>query len=97
MNTSDTANSEKQVFFNVRLNFNLRQVKSDVPTPIYAVYVFNGKQYKVPTGAKVIPSQWCKESQQAVVSNLMNRYDNRNNTIANKITIIIPRKTLCVF
>ena len=84
MNTRDTANSEKQVFFNVRLNFNLRQVKSDVPTPIYAVYVFNGKQYKVPTGAKVIPSQWCKESQQAVVSNLMNKYDNRNNTIANK-------------
>lgn len=84
MNTSDTANSEKQVFFNVHLNFNLRQVKSDVPTPIYAVYVFNGKQYKVPTGVKVIPSQWCKESQQAVVSNLMNRYDNRNNTIANK-------------
>lgn len=84
MNTSDTANSEKQVFFNVRLNFNLRQVKSDVPTPIYAVYVFNGKQYKVPTGVKVLPSQWCKESQQAVVSNLMNRYDNRNNAIANK-------------
>ena len=84
MNTRDTANSEKQVFFNVRLNFNLRQVKTDVPTPIYAVYVFNGKQYKVPIGAKVIPSQWCKDSQQAVVSNLMNRYDNRNNTIANK-------------
>lgn len=84
MNTNDTANREKQVFLNVRLNFNLRQVKSDVPTPIYAVYVFNGKQYKVPIGAKVLPSQWCKESQQAVVSNLMNRYDNRNNAIANK-------------
>lgn len=84
MNTSDTANSEKQVFFNVRLNFNLRQVKSDVPTPIYAVYVFNGKQYKVPTGVKVLPSQWSKVSQQAEVSNLINRYDNRNNAIANK-------------
>ena len=75
MNTRDTANSEKQVFFNVRLNFNLRQVKTDVPTPIYAVYVFNGKQYKVPIGAKVIPSQWCKDSQQAVVSNLMKTID----------------------
>lgn len=84
MNTSDTANSEKQVFFNVRLNFNLRQVKSDVPTPIYAVYVFNGKQYKVPIGVKVLPSQWCKESQQAVEGNMLNKNDNRNNAIANR-------------
>lgn len=84
MNTSDTANSEKQVFLNERLNFNLRQAKTDVPTPIYAVYVFNGKQYKVPTGVKVLPSQWCKDSQQAVESNMLNKYDNRNNVIANK-------------
>lgn len=84
MNTSDTTDNGKQVFFNVRLNFNLRQVKTDVPTPIYAVYVFNGKQYKVPTGVKVLPSQWCKDSQQAVESNVLNKYDNRNNTIANK-------------
>ena len=84
MNTSDTTDNGKQVFLNVRLNFNLRQVKTDVPTPIYAVYVFDGKQYKVPTGVKVLPSQWCKDSQQAVESNVLNKYDNRNNAIANK-------------
>lgn len=84
MNTSDITDNEKQVFLNVRLNFNLRQVKIDVPTPIYAVYVFSGKQYKVPTGVKVLPSQWCKESQQAVEGNMLNKNDNRNNAIANR-------------
>lgn len=84
MNTSDTTDNGKQVFLSVRLNFNLRQVKTNVPTPIYAVYVFNGKQYKVPTGVKVLPSQWCNDSQQAVESNALNKYDNRNNAIANK-------------
>ena len=84
MNTSDTTDNEKQVFLNVRLNFNLRQVKTDVPTPVYAVYVFSGKQYKVPIGVKVLPSQWCKESQQAVEGNMLNKNDNRNNAIANR-------------
>lgn len=84
MNTNNNGNTEKQVFLNVRLNFNLRQVKKNVPTPIYAVYVYNGKQYKVPLGVKVLPSQWNSPKQQAVEGNLLNRVDNRNNAIVNK-------------
>lgn len=84
MNTNNNDNTEKQVFLNVRLNFNLRQVKKNVPTPIYAVYMYNGKQYKVPLGVKVMPSQWNSPKQQAIEGNLLNRVDNRNNAIVNK-------------
>lgn len=84
MNTNNNGNTEKQVFLNVRLNFNLRQVKRNVPTPIYAVYMYNGKQYKVPLGVKVLPSQWNSPKQQAIEGNLLNRVDNRNNAIVNK-------------
>lgn len=82
MKTSETDN--QQQFFRGDLHFNIRQTKKDVPTPLYAVFMLNGKQNKVPTGVKVLPSQWVNEKQFAVESNLLPRTQNRNNHAANK-------------
>lgn len=76
----------------VKLHFNIRQKKREVPTPIYAVFTDHGKQRKVPTGVKVYPSQWSSERQVAEVSNLLRVRDNRNNNSANKrLAMIIER------
>ena len=43
---------DKQVFLDFTLRFNLRQRKQNKPTLIYAVFWFDGKQYKIITGLK---------------------------------------------
>jgi len=75
---------EKQVFFDFKLRFNLRQTKEDKPTIIYAVFVWEGVQYKVNTLLKVYPSHWNKKSQNATVSNRLSKLNNHNNRIVNK-------------
>lgn len=55
-----------------------------MPTIIYALFTFRGKQYKVNIGAKVYPIQWNKRKQIATISNGQTRLDNRNNEIVNK-------------
>ena len=81
---------EKQVFTDFGLRFNLRQRKQEKPTILYAVFVWNGKQYKVNTSVKVYPSQWDNRTQLATISNKQSRLDNRNNQITNHtISIII--------
>lgn len=52
--------------------------------PIYLVAYISGKQYKVATGVKVLPCQWDKSRQMAIVSNIFNEIDNYNNTIVNE-------------
>lgn len=52
--------------------------------PIYLVAYISGKQYKVATGVKVLPFQWDKSRQMAIVSNIFNEIDNYNNTIVNE-------------
>lgn len=74
----------EQVFLDFNLNFNLRQTKKNMPTIIYALFTFRGKQYKVNIGAKVYPIQWNKRKQIATISNGQTRLDNRNNEIVNK-------------
>lgn len=74
----------EQVFLDFSLNFNLRQTKKNMPTIIYALFTFRGRQYKVNIGAKVYPTQWNKRKQIATVSNGQTRLDNRNNEIVNK-------------
>lgn len=74
----------EQVFLDFSLNFNLRQTKKNMPTIIYALFTFRGRQYKVNIGAKVNPTQWNKRKQIATISNGQTRLDNRNNEIVNK-------------
>ena len=74
----------EQVFLDFSLNFNLRQTKKNMPTVIYALFTFRGRQYKVNIGAKVYPTQWNKRKQIATISNGQTRLDNRNNEIVNK-------------
>ena len=74
----------EQVFLDFSLNFNLRQTKKNMPTIIYALFTFRGRQYKVNIGAKVYPTQWNKRKQIATVSNGQTKLDNRNNEIVNK-------------
>ena len=74
----------EQVFLDFSLNFNLRQTKKNMPTIIYALFTFRGRQYKVNIGAKVNPTQWNKRKQIATISNGQTRLDNHNNEIVNK-------------
>ena len=74
----------EQVFLDFSLNFNLRQTKKNMPTIIYALFTFRGRQYKVNIGAKVYPTQWNKRKQIATISNGQTRLDNHNNEIVNK-------------
>ena len=71
-----------QIFINCK--FNLRKASSLKPMPIYLVAYISGKQYKVATGVKVLPFQWDKSRQMAIVSNVFNEIDNYNNTIVNE-------------
>lgn len=75
---------ENQVFMNFELRFNLRQTKVEKPTLIYAVYTWQGKQYKVSTSLKVYPSQWDNRTHSALISSKHNKLDNRNNQITNQ-------------
>ena len=78
------ATNQEQLFLKVKPHFNLRQTKKDVPTTIYCVYTFGRRQWKVPTGVKVYPSQWDVKKQLAVESNQLKKSHNRNNAIVNK-------------
>lgn len=85
-------NMDKQVFLDFTLRFNLRQRKQNKPTLIYAVFCFDGKQYKISTGLKVYPSQWNRVKQIATISNGLTQLDNRNNAIINRKLVGILTK-----
>lgn len=72
----------EQVHINLR--FVLRQPKSEKQTNIYGSVWVDGKGYKIPTGVKVVPSQWNSSRQVAVISNLQSKVDNYNNKVANE-------------
>lgn len=75
---------ENQMFLDFNLRFNLRQTKQNKPTIIYAVFVWQGVQYKVNTLLKVYPSQWDNKTQTATISNRLPKLDNHNNKIVNQ-------------
>ena len=65
-------------------HFNLRERKADKPTNIYCVVYLQGKQYRFATGVKVLPCQWDKKRQVAIISNVQSIVDNYNNNIVNE-------------
>ena len=73
----------RQIFLPSTLNFNLCDPKATKQTIIYAVVYFGGKQYKVNTGVKVIPSQWDSRKQCAIISTRLNNLHKSNNQVAN--------------
>mgnify|MGYP002623146022 CR=1 FL=1 len=77
---------KEQVFVSeaVRYHFNLRSPKSRKPTPIFMVVRVDGKQYKIPTGVKVLPDHWSKKIQVAYVGNRLSLLENSNNLIVNE-------------
>ena len=77
---------KEQVFVSQRVscNFNLRSPKSRKPTAIFMVVRLEKKQYKIPTGVKVIPDHWSKKLQCAYVGTRLNELENSNNSIANE-------------
>lgn len=76
--------NEAQAFIQQGLRFNLRQRhNTDKPTIIYCVIRNNGKKYVFNTAVKVLPAQWNRKKQLAVVSNEFCALDNMNNKIAN--------------
>lgn len=75
---------QTQLFISaITCNFNLRKPKVDKPTNVYCVVYQNGKQHYFATGLKVMPEQWNKKKQIAMVSNTLTTLDNRNNNILN--------------
>lgn len=70
----------EQHFFDVSLNYNLRNPKSKRPTIIYAVFRIAGKQYKINIGAKVYSSQWDSRLQMPIIHNI-SKLDAYNNNI----------------
>ena len=84
----------EQIFLPEKVNFNLCNPKAKTKTIIYAVVFFRGRQYKINTGVKIIPSQWNKNKQMAIISNCFSKLDNANNKIVNKrINIIYEHYT----
>lgn len=75
---------DEQLFFNFKINFNLREPKSCNPTLIYAVISYRSKQYKIATNMKVLPKQWDAKRQLCIISRGITRLDNRNNSVANQ-------------
>ena len=74
-----------QQFFTteISVNFNLRQTRKNKPTIVYCVLLIDSKRLKINTLVKVIPKQWNKKRQLAVVSPTLTPQDNRNNIVCN--------------
>ena len=66
------------------IKFYLRDSKVNVRTTVYCGVRIEGKLYKISTGTKVRPNQWCSERQLALVSNLQTKIDNYNNKQVNE-------------
>ncbi len=75
---------EQQIFIREMVaHFNLREPKSDKPTPIYMVIRIGKKQLKFPIGCKIYSAQWNKKTERAFVSPHLTELDNQNNFIVN--------------
>ena len=76
--------NEQHFFANeITLHFNLRSPKTDKPTPIYAVVRIKSTQIKIPTNVRVYPSHWDKKKEQALVSSVLGKTENKNNRTVN--------------
>lgn len=75
----------QQHFFDLSLNYNLRNPKSKRPTIIYAVFRIVGKQYKINIGAKVYPNQWDNRLQMPIIHNISNLDVDNNRIVLTQI------------
>ena len=78
----------EQHFFDLSLNYNLRNPQSKRPTIVYAVIRIAGKQYKINIGAKVFPAQWDSRLQVPIIHNISNLDAGNNNIVLAKINQI---------
>lgn len=78
----------EQHFFDLSLNYNLRNPKSKRPTIIYAVIRIADKQYKINIGAKVYPNQWDSRLQVPIIHNISNLDTCNNNIVLAQINKI---------
>lgn len=78
----------EQHFFDLSLNYNLRNPKSKRPTIVYAVIRIAGKQYKINIGAKVFPAQWDSRLQVPIIHNISNLDAGNNNIVLAQINQI---------
>lgn len=78
----------EQHFFDLSLNYNLRNPKSKRPTIVYAVIRIAGKQYKINIGAKVYPNQWNSRLQMPIIHNISNLDAGNNNIVLAQINQI---------
>lgn len=62
----------------VTCNFNLRNRRSNKPSIIYMVVYADGRQYKISTGIKLLPSQWDFKKQTPKVSGMFSEEANRH-------------------
>lgn len=75
---------QKQLFLNSKPHYNLRNPKSDKPSTIYLIINIGGKQYKIPTGVKILPLHWNKKKYEGMISSSLSELDNMNNLMVNK-------------
>lgn len=78
----------EQHFFDLSLNYNLRNPKSKRPTIVYAVFRIAGKQHKINIGAKVYPCQWDSRLQMPIIHNISNLDACNNNIVLEQINKI---------
>lgn len=77
-------NPQMQLFLNSKPHYNLRNPKGEKPTSIYLIINIGGKQYKVPTGVKILPLHWNKKKYEGMISVSLSELDNMNNLMVNK-------------
>lgn len=78
--------------------YSLRSKQAKRPTTIYAIITNEGKQWKIATDCKILPTQW--DGQKAIISKYNNEETNQANLLINvKLNDLYLefQKNLCIF
>lgn len=69
----------------LHLNFRLRENKNpELPSAVYATFIWQGVRHRVNTGYKVMSAQWNAKSQRADVGSAYSTLENKNNSMLNE-------------
>lgn len=82
-NNFNNGNVEQNWIFCTRPHFNLRKPHGEMPSTIYLTFKVGGKQYKISTNVKVIPSHFNRKTSTCLISPTLSEVENQNNFIAN--------------
>ncbi|WP_306541009.1 hypothetical protein [Dysgonomonas sp.] len=82
----------EQIFISKEAKFYLRHNKRDKATTIFMMVRLCGKQFKLSTSVKVIPTQWNQREQIAYISHRLCELDNHNNEIVNSRLNVIKER-----